>query len=157
MCSNLTQISTLVSIKCNEQSQFDGFMLFKEPIMDLPSVLPHVTLQAGDEVGLIQSGSMDSFKRMKLESSICFRYTRDIKKMETSERESIWSRITVNWRGHAWQRGAPIRQREFSQTCWDNWSSVITSAASTCTEHFTHSHCLRYDKETHIHIFRKVS
>lgn len=38
--------------------------------------------------------------------------------METSEQESIW-RITVNWRGHAWQRRNTNEKREFSQKTLD--------------------------------------
>lgn len=59
---------------------------------------------------------MDFIQWMKLISHSVYRSTHGYKKKWRSEQKSIWSRITVNWRGHAWQRGTPIRQREFSQT-----------------------------------------
>lgn len=78
---------------------------------------------------------MDLIKWMKLIFHLLWIH------MDTNEhqKESIRSRITVNWRGHAWQRETAIKQREFSQ---DINQRCYTSEHSHRGPLKTHTHVL---------------
>ena len=131
--------STLFSAKsASYRVELAEVFPFMEPIMDLPSVLPHSSSHTQKysraEMRWVKTVRRGCVSNGWDSCSICSTWI----SMTTSEQESIWRRITVNWRPHARQRGTP----------WDRESSVRTeirprrriTAGSTALTHTPFKH-----------------